>query len=93
MPALSSGVIGGLIATALVGLVARTGGTLPMFLLRAGTFIGFVGMSAFFFYIYFFVGSARPDAPTPMRYMLGLAVSFLAAGAYCGYSLIRHRND
>ena len=93
MPAFSSGLIGGLVATVLVGLVARSRGHLPKILLRWGAFIATASMSCFFFYIYFFVGSALPDAPTQMKYTLGLAVSFLVGAIYCGYSLVIHRYD
>jgi hypothetical protein len=74
---LSSGVIGGLIASLVVGLVAGAKGRLPRVLFPIGVAVLCFGMSAFFFYVYFFVGSSRPDAEVQMRYCLGLAIAFL----------------
>ena len=80
MPILSSGVIGGLVATVIVTLVASAKSSWPKRLLPIGVAVLSFAFSGFLFYIYFFVGSSRPDADHQMRICLGLAIAFLFSG-------------
>lgn len=77
MTILSSGLIGGLLATIILA-VARD--NLANWLVTLGVTLLCLGAATFLFYIYFFVGSSRPDAALQMRYCLGLAITFLVFG-------------
>lgn len=79
MAVVSAGVIGGLVASLVLSFVAGSDGRLPKVLLPLGVALASLGTSAFFFYVYLFVGSTRPDAELQMRYCLGLAIAFLVA--------------
>ena len=74
MAILSSGLLGGLLATIILALAKEHLSNWTVTLVV--TLIS-LGASTFFFYIYFFVGSSRPDAAIQMRSCLGLAIAFL----------------
>ena len=74
MTILSSGLIGGLLATAILALAREH---LANWLVTLGVTLLSLGAATFLFYIYFFVGSSLPDAALQMRYCLGLAIAFL----------------
>lgn len=74
---LGSGLIGGFLASLILGAVRDR---LPNWLVTLGVTLMSLGASAFLFYVYFFVGSSRPDAELQMRYCLVLGVMFLAGG-------------
>jgi hypothetical protein len=74
MEILSSGLLGGILASIILTLAREY---LANWMVTLGVTLMSLGASTFFFYIYFFVGSSRPDAAIQMRYCLGLAIAFL----------------
>ncbi len=95
MSALVSGLIGSVLAITLSVVAQKTGKPVkanaegwkvlhPGWFIN-GTLVGSTGMTAFFGYIWLFVGSSRSDAETQMLYVLGLLVAFGFATFYLAW--------